>query len=71
MTRDSKLGLVLGVGLVLTIAITFFRKDQATATPSASTTSVHSVQPSSPAEAPTPSPPPHMPQLGEPPAVPN
>ncbi len=32
MSSDAKLGLVIGVGLVLTIAVVFFRKDPAKAT---------------------------------------
>jgi hypothetical protein len=31
MTNDAKLGLVVGIGLVILIAIVFFRKDPATA----------------------------------------
>jgi hypothetical protein len=67
MSRDSKLGLVLGVGLVLTIAVTFFRKDQATATPS-STTSVSTIK--TPADPPSPPPPGPYPPVGEPPPPP-
>ncbi len=28
MPNDAKLGLVVGVGLVITVAVVFFRKDQ-------------------------------------------
>jgi len=31
MTNDAKLGLVVGIGLVILIAIVFFRKDSAAA----------------------------------------
>jgi hypothetical protein len=68
MSRDSKLGLVIGVGLVLTIAVTFFRKDQATATPS-STTSVSTIKAPAPADPPSPPPGP-MPYVAEPPPLP-
>jgi nucleoid-associated protein YgaU len=30
MTKDAKLGLVIGIGLVIVIAVVFFRKDPAT-----------------------------------------
>jgi hypothetical protein len=35
MPNDAKLGLVVGVGLVIAVAVVFFRKDLATATPTA------------------------------------
>jgi nucleoid-associated protein YgaU len=35
MPNDAKLGLVLGVGLTITVAVLFFRKEAATAPPAA------------------------------------
>lgn len=35
MPNDAKLGLVLGVGLTITVAVLFFRKDMAAAPPAA------------------------------------
>lgn len=35
MPNDAKLGLVVGVGLVIAVAVVFFRRDLATVTPSA------------------------------------
>ncbi len=49
MTNDAKLGLVLGVAIVLVIALVFFRQDPAMARlptdRSRSTTALHSVPP--------------------------
>lgn len=45
MARDAKLGLVVGVGVVLAIAVTFFRKDQATATTTAASTALRPARP--------------------------
>jgi nucleoid-associated protein YgaU len=50
MPNDAKLGLVVGVGLVVTIAMVFFRKEPVPAGPpeKPSTTSVHSPSPPPP-----------------------
>jgi nucleoid-associated protein YgaU len=37
MSKDAKLGLVLGIGLIIVIAVVFFRKDPAQATAASET----------------------------------
>jgi nucleoid-associated protein YgaU len=44
MSKDAKLGLVLGIGLIIVIAVVFFRKDAASAK-AASETTAAAVQP--------------------------
>jgi nucleoid-associated protein YgaU len=52
MPNDAKLGLVVGVGLVITVAVVFFRRD----VPGIVDPAAHSVQPMPAAPAPTPGP---------------
>ncbi len=49
MTNDAKLGLVVGIGLVILIAIVFFRKDPAAPTAAASPPNRVAAMPSPPA----------------------
>jgi nucleoid-associated protein YgaU len=41
MSKDAKLGLVLGIGLVIVIAVVFFRKDGSQATAATETAAVN------------------------------
>jgi hypothetical protein len=53
MPQDAKLGLILGVGLVILIAVLFFHRDQGRSIPPASSPSVSS-RAGSPAQTATP-----------------
>ena len=48
MPNDAKLGLVIGVGLVIAVAVVFFRKDLVTAKPPAEAAAAVVVNPPSP-----------------------
>jgi hypothetical protein len=47
MTKDAKLGLVIGIALVIVIAVVFFRKDVATAKAAATESTAAAVKPKS------------------------
>ena len=69
MTNDAKLGLVVGIGLVILIAIVFFRKDpaQAHAAPApGQAASVAAVSPSGEPLAVSPAANPHTPHIAPP-----
>jgi nucleoid-associated protein YgaU len=58
MPNDAKLGLVIGVGLVITVAVIFFRKDLVTAQPAGDNPAGAAINPaiSPPAATPLPEP---------------
>ncbi len=57
MPNDAKLGLVIGVGLVIAVAVVFFRRDEVTAQPSADPAgAATAVNPTPAAAAPQPPP---------------
>jgi len=45
MPKDAKLGLVVGVGLVIAVAVVFFRKDELTVQPEEEPAAATSVKP--------------------------
>jgi nucleoid-associated protein YgaU len=51
MPNDAKLGLVIGVGLVITVAVIFFRKDLVTAQPAADNPAGAAINPAVPPPA--------------------
>jgi len=51
MPNDAKLGLIVGVGLVLTVAVVFFRKDPLAAQPAPEMSTSSAVQSNSPPQA--------------------
>lgn len=70
MPNDAKLGLVLGMGLVVFITLVFFRKDPATAQPAQDKSAapivapkVNPTAPETPIPPPLPSDPPPAPQV--------
>ncbi len=52
MPNDAKLGLVVGVGLVVTVAVVFFRKDSLAALPPKEEKAIIAVPPAQPARPP-------------------
>jgi hypothetical protein len=53
MPNDAKLGMIVGVGVVIAIAVVFFRKDAAPAPPAPNAAAAAAIVPSVPPAAPT------------------